>query len=107
MELFIHLEVIIYLILGNHKGQLGLNHYQDTFKPTAIYTQPFLAKKIIDISAALEHSVILTFDGKIFTFGSSELGQIGDGQHGWPNNVKNLFILVEKNSYIYMAWNST
>ena len=61
-------------------GQLGLNDEEDACVPVEIPTlTPEM--KVIQVAAGDCHSVVLTEDGRVFTFGSGEYGQLGHGNH--------------------------
>lgn len=87
MEKFFLLEVKFFhsYFLGNDKGQLGINNFINVWNPTLIDDIQIRNTKIIEIAAGFEHSVLLTFDGKIFGMGSNNEGQIGDGRTRYPN----------------------
>ncbi|KAL5505563.1 hypothetical protein EMCRGX_G007016 [Ephydatia muelleri] len=59
----------------NNKGQLGLGHENDVYKPTEL---PALrAQNIINVACGEEHTVFLTMDGGVFVCGSNTQGQLG------------------------------
>lgn len=64
----------------NTNGQLGVSIQlgKRTMEPKLIYpsTQSF----IVDIAAANAHSVLIDADGKMFTFGNNNYGQLGHGE---------------------------
>lgn len=59
----------------NDCGQLGLGHRTDQHVPTTI--DCLIMKKTVHISCGRDHTVILTKDGVVFTFGSGQYGQLG------------------------------
>ncbi|KAM7413982.1 hypothetical protein PAMA_019007 [Pampus argenteus] len=59
----------------NDCGQLGLGDTTDRHTPTPVHSLDM--KKTIHISCGMDHTVILTKDGVVFTFGSGQHGQLG------------------------------
>ncbi|XP_075898837.1 putative E3 ubiquitin-protein ligase HERC4 [Nelusetta ayraudi] len=59
----------------NDCGQLGLGNRTDQHVPTTI--DCLIMKKTVHISCGRDHTVILTKDGVVFTFGSGQYGQLG------------------------------
>ncbi|XP_044213219.1 probable E3 ubiquitin-protein ligase HERC4 [Thunnus albacares] len=59
----------------NNCGQLGLGDTTDRHTPTLVHHLNM--KKTIHISCGKDHTVILTKDGVVFTFGSGQYGQLG------------------------------
>ncbi|XP_023201017.1 probable E3 ubiquitin-protein ligase HERC4 [Xiphophorus maculatus] len=59
----------------NDCGQLGLGDTEDRTTPVPV--NYLNTKKVIHISSGQEHTVSLTKDGAVFTFGSSRYGQLG------------------------------
>ncbi|XP_053175956.1 uncharacterized protein LOC128359488 [Scomber japonicus] len=59
----------------NDCGQLGLGDTTDRHTPTPVHSLDM--KKTIHISCGKDHTAILTKDGVVFTFGSSQYGQLG------------------------------
>lgn len=72
------------LIVANHNklythgfgsgGRLGLNHEDTQFTPQIVAG---IHGKIVDVAAGHDHSLAVTADGKVFTWGSNEHGQLG------------------------------
>ncbi|XP_015258098.1 PREDICTED: probable E3 ubiquitin-protein ligase HERC3 [Cyprinodon variegatus] len=60
---------------GNDCGQLGLGDSEDRNTPTSV--SYLNMKKVVHISCGKEHTVVLTKDGVVFTFGSGKYGQLG------------------------------
>lgn len=58
-------------------GQLGHGHVHDVFKPKKI--DFFNDKVVVQISAGHAHSIVLTSDGIVYSFGSNSFGQLGNG----------------------------
>ncbi|XP_068168691.1 probable E3 ubiquitin-protein ligase HERC3 isoform X4 [Antennarius striatus] len=59
----------------NDCGQLGLGDRTDRHTPTSIHC--LNKKKTVDVSCGNDHTVILTKNGAVFTFGSGKYGQLG------------------------------
>ena len=68
---------------SNNHGQLGLGDTTDRMWPTQVSTLRNLRVLPGGVQAGLEHSVALTQDGGVFTWGSGRCGQLG---HGSTNN---------------------
>ena len=67
----------VYAFGNNEEGELGLKDKSiKTYKFTKINFGNY-THKIKQISAGTVHNLALTFDGKIFTWGSSQGGQLG------------------------------
>eukprot|EP01038_Epipyxis_sp_PR26KG_P010000 gene10000-13455_t len=61
----------------NDLGQLGNGNREDKLKPKL---NTNINEYIIQIASGAHHSVILSKNGNIFTFGGNRKGQLGDGQ---------------------------
>ncbi|MED6263774.1 hypothetical protein CHARACLAT_008019 [Characodon lateralis] len=59
----------------NDCGQLGLGDTEDRKTPMPVSCLNM--KKVVHISCGKEHTVVLTKDGAVFTFGSGRYGQLG------------------------------
>nr|XP_046250581.1 probable E3 ubiquitin-protein ligase HERC4 [Scatophagus argus] len=59
----------------NDCGQLGLGDTTDRHTPTSVHYLNM--KKTVHISCGKDHTVTLTKDGVVFTFGSGQYGQLG------------------------------
>lgn len=58
-------------------GQLGHADVNDSYKPKKII---HLADKVVtQIAAGHAHSVVLSSDGVVYSFGSNSFGQLGNG----------------------------
>ena len=67
----------VYAFGNNEEGELGLKDKSiKTYKFTKIYFGNY-THKIKQISAGTVHNLALTLDGKVFTWGSSQGGQLG------------------------------
>lgn len=58
-------------------GQLGLGDLQDRFVPTKVSAESFRGAKIGMVAAGAFHSVALTMEGAVFTWGLSIWGALG------------------------------
>jgi alpha-tubulin suppressor-like RCC1 family protein len=68
----------------NFYGQLGHGDIEERYVPTEIQRNINGLHKdvrIIDISCGSKHTVLLSDDGGIWTFGNNEHGQLGDGDY--------------------------
>ena len=65
----------------NACGQVGLGDGKAVSGDVKAFTKLPL-KNIRDIDAGLEHSIACNFDGKVFTWGSPQYGQLGFGSTG-------------------------
>jgi alpha-tubulin suppressor-like RCC1 family protein len=64
----------------NSNGQLGDNTTRlNSFDPILVYQEQNKNKNIKQISSGFFHSLILTDQNKVFSFGGNLYGQIGDG----------------------------
>lgn len=61
----------------NNWGQLGIGHRENECTPTEI--KEFRNKDIRTICGGAQHSIALTYDGKVYTWGKNEEGQLGIG----------------------------
>ena len=64
---------------SNSHGQLGLGDTEDRQVPTQVRTLRNQRIAYSGLAAGSEHSVALTVDGGVFTWGSSRCGQLGHG----------------------------
>ena len=71
----------------NSYGQLGDGTKVQRYYPVPIYNynNTLTQEKIISISAGFFHSVLLSSNGKVFTFGGNDYGQLGDGSNSHRN----------------------
>ncbi len=90
----------IYSFGNNRYGQLGLGDYDNRNIPTLVPKAP---NNIIQIVAGTSHSLCLTNDGYIYSFGKNNEGQLGLG-----NNVdRNIPTLIPNlNNIIQISGNS-
>ncbi|XP_066992544.2 uncharacterized protein ca [Anabrus simplex] len=58
-------------------GQLGHGSVEDVHHPTLV--KQLAGKVVMQISGGHGHTIVLTSDGQVFTFGSSVFGQLGNG----------------------------
>eukprot|EP01041_Mallomonas_annulata_P001258 gene1258-2435_t len=82
----------------NYRGQLGLGSTTSESTPRAV--RSLLSKKVITAACSYHHSVVLTTDGAIYTFGRNDCGQLGHGDnidrktpHLVTNHPKNVLAL--------------
>jgi len=63
----------------NGHGQLGIGSRDTKKEFTLITNSSFDEKKVKEIAAGVQHTLILTDDGCVFVFGRNESGQLGLG----------------------------
>jgi alpha-tubulin suppressor-like RCC1 family protein len=66
---------------GNSNSELGDGTTTQRYNPLPIQDSNgvLIGRKVIAITAGYQHSLLLTSDGKVFTFGANTNGQLGDG----------------------------
>ena len=66
---------------NNENGQLGIDLYVKNSKPINIITNfNFMTnEEILQIETGRSHSILLTTNGRVFTWGENNYGQLGDG----------------------------
>jgi len=79
---------------SNSHGQLGLGDTEDKFLPTQVRTLRYQSIGAGGLAAGSEHSVALTADGGVFTWGSSRYGQLGHGSNNTENQPKKILELM-------------
>ena len=80
--LVVTLSGAVFAFGSNNHGQLGLGDLTDRKWPTQVATLRNLRVAGGGLVAGLEHSVALTLEGGVFTWGSSRCGQLGHGNTG-------------------------
>ncbi|CAB3366826.1 Hypothetical predicted protein [Cloeon dipterum] len=65
---------------ANEYGQLGLGTNQGTNVPTKI-SGNLDQQRVVQVSCGLFHTLTLTSDGQVFSFGSNYFGELGLGHH--------------------------
>lgn len=61
----------------NSSGQLGLGDTID--RPHPVQLKSLRSQRVTYISCGMDHTVALTKDGGVFTFGAGTYGQLGHG----------------------------
>ena len=69
----------VFAFRSNNHGQLGLGDTTDRMWPTQVSTLRNLRVLAGGVVAGLEHTVALTHDGGVFSWGSARCGQLGRG----------------------------
>lgn len=86
----------VYTWGDNRAGQLGLGHKESTSSPKEL---PFFKDKIVIQIASGDHfSLVLTKEGKLYSWGSNNKGQLGLGDRAMrlnPRSVKDLKNIVK------------
>lgn len=85
----------VYSFGDNSYGQLGLGDNFNRNKPIVLPIVYFNNKQPIRVSAGGHHSLLLTKDGEIYSFGNNTSGQLGLGD----NNNRNIPTLVSAHSF--------
>jgi uncharacterized repeat protein (TIGR02543 family) len=90
---------------NNQAGQLGIGNLNDLYSSLPIeITDKFLLndnEHIIDISLGMDHSIAVTSQGRVFTWGRNRYGELGKGTSGIydnelsPDEITNNFNLDE------------
>ena len=72
----------------NDYGQLGDGTNQQSYLPICISDNNNIiyGKKIIDVEAGEKHCIIVDSDGKVYTWGNNEFGQLGNQNNNNLNN---------------------
>ncbi|KAJ3590152.1 hypothetical protein NHX12_008106 [Muraenolepis orangiensis] len=77
--LILTLSGLVYCCGANKAGQLGLNRVDEKGRFNLIAVQSLRPLEVSAVTCGAEHSVVLTKDGKVFTFGDGRHGQLGHG----------------------------
>ncbi|VVC41224.1 Hypothetical protein CINCED_3A001036 [Cinara cedri] len=83
-------------------GQLGHGAIDDCEKPKLL--KALENENIISAYGGYSHSIILTSNGKVFTFGSGSFGQLGNGSTSKITSPVPVYGLPEPIKYIYTAY---
>ena len=87
----------VYSFGRNDKGQLGVNDFDHRNKPTLIKLEKDGNKvNVKAISAGVMHSLILTEDGDVYSFGRNDEGQLGLEGPSLPVTEPHLIVMTEK-----------
>ena len=79
---------------SNNHGQLGLGDTTDRMWPTQVTTLRNLRVLPGGVVAGLEHSVALTSEGGVFTWGSGRCGQLGHGTYNSETQPRKVMELM-------------
>ncbi len=78
----------VYTWGNNLDGQLGDNGTNNVSKPTEVFTGAVLSgKTVTQIASGRDHCIALTSEGKVYTWGNNDYGQLGNGNTGTDRNV--------------------
>ena len=69
----------LYSFGKNNKGQLGVNDIIDKSVPTSVLETD--TSGVISVSCGHEHTLAITSDNKVFSFGENENGQLGTNSY--------------------------
>ena len=64
-------------------GQLGVGEYVDQTSPRVLSELSTYVVRHVATSPGGRHSMALTADGKVFSWGDGEFGQLGHGDNQW------------------------
>lgn len=62
-------------------GQLGLGDTSDQYRPVLV--DALQERRIVQIACGSGHTVVLTDEGEVFTWGRGDDGRLGHGDNGW------------------------
>jgi len=65
----------------NRYGQLGLGDKRNRFAPVLIESLVRFHVNIVEVSCGTQHSLILSSNGDVFSFGCGSFGRLGHGDH--------------------------
>lgn len=68
----------LYAFGQNTKGQLGIGNIKDTHIPTKVGGE-VMNKSVIMACGGDHHSLVLTSEGRVYSFGANDEGQLGLG----------------------------
>ena len=67
---------------GDNKGKLGDGDFLHHYSPVPVYMNGvLLGKKVIQMAVGREHTIVLTEDMKLFSWGLNGRGQLGSGTY--------------------------
>lgn len=72
---------IVYAWGRGEDGQLGLGDTSDQYKPVVV--DILKDKSVVQIACGSGHTVVLTDEGQVFTWGRGDDGRLGHGDNGW------------------------
>tara|TARA_Y100000389_G_scaffold127639_1_gene124947 strand:+ start:898 stop:2085 length:1188 start_codon:yes stop_codon:yes gene_type:complete len=64
------------------KGQLGHNNDMDELVPRQIGSGAFMGEKVVFVAAGRDHTVAVTSEGHLYTWGNGSLAELGHGDTG-------------------------
>lgn len=62
-------------------GELGLGGIEEEHILTPTVLNWYLANTVVDAALGENHTLLLTNNGKVFSCGNNDYGQLGHGQH--------------------------
>jgi alpha-tubulin suppressor-like RCC1 family protein len=81
----------------NDNGQLGDGTLNQQYVPIAVNTSGVLSGKIITlVSSGNSHTIVVSNDGQVFSWGNNQFGQLGDGSF----NVRLLPVAVNSSGIL-------
>lgn len=90
----------IYSYGQNNYGQLGLGHFNNVYTPTLI--ESLNDKNPLRICCGSNHTLLLSNDGELYSWGANNEGQLGNGNK--DNSDKPVHIETIHNVYIFLFY---
>jgi alpha-tubulin suppressor-like RCC1 family protein/tRNA A-37 threonylcarbamoyl transferase component Bud32 len=87
-------EGLVYSWGDGAKGQLGQGNRLPSFKPKLV--EALVTKRIIAIAAGFDHTLALSEDGDVYSWGSNSYGQLGLGHEKSTSSPKYISTFKEK-----------
>ena len=78
---------------------MGVGDLQDRSRPTVV--EAFDSLFVSQVACGSGHSIVLTSDGRVWTFGRGDDGRLGHGDHCWVNIIIYCFKIRFKHSNKY------
>ena len=78
----------------NEWGQLGIGATQEPFVPFPSLLKAIRGQQVCDFQLGEEHSVCVTLEGGVFSWGNGAQGQLGHGNAGNGNSPRKIFELM-------------
>ena len=69
----------VYSFGKNNYGQLGIESCDAQRQPVRIFSDPLSREHVLRVSCGYFHTVAVSDDGKVYTFGRNDYGQLGLG----------------------------
>lgn len=76
-------------------GQLGLGDTNDQYKPMVV--EALKDKNVVQVACGSGHTVVLSEDGDVYTWGRGDDGRLGHGDNGWKYVPRLVDVVRSKN----------